>query len=242
MSPQSRHSRQLMMPEIGEAGQRALQRANVAICGLGGLGSAASLYLAAAGVGRLTLFDHGAVELSNLNRQVLYGEADLGARKAPRARERLQELAPDCRIEAHDLHIDATEAANLFADADMIVDAMDNFEARQAINGACVAKRRPLIHGACAGFEGRVASLLVSSQSPCLGCLYNAPASPTGETPILGATAGLVGAAQASEAIRTLIGAPALAARLLLLDTSRWDVRVVKIERQPDCSACGETG
>jgi len=234
----NRYERQLAMPEIGEAGQHTLEAASVAICGLGGLGSAASLYLAAAGVGRLVLIDHGAVELSNLNRQVLYGDDDLGARKAARAKERLARLAPSAQLDAHDAVIDLASASTLLADVDVVVDAMDNFEGRHAVNAACVAHQTPLVHGACAGFEGRVASLLFE-QGPCLSCLYADPPTQDGPTPILGATAGLVGAAQAGEAIRVLLGVPALAQRLLLVDTARWDVRTLIVKRRMDCPVCG---
>lgn len=235
----SRYTRQLQMPEIGEAGQRALGAASVAICGLGGLGSAVGHYLAAAGIGRLSLIDHGSVELSNLNRQVLYRDDDIGRRKAELAAIRLQALAPQANLEVRDALIDQHSAARLVADADMVVDALDNFEARLALNAACVASRKPLIHGACAGFEGRVATLLLHEQSPCLVCLYADPPPPAGETPILGATAGLVGAAQAGEAIKALLGIAALAEQLLLIDTATWDVRKLSVKRRFDCAACG---
>ncbi|MBV9878854.1 MAG: molybdopterin-synthase adenylyltransferase MoeB [Gemmatirosa sp.] len=239
-----RYARQLALPGFGPDGQRRLGAASVLIVGAGGLGSPVALYLAAAGVGRLGLVDHDVVDASNLHRQLLYGEGDVGRPKLDAARDRLAEVNPHVRVETHPVRLDAANAGALVAAYDLVVDATDNFPARYAIGDACARAGRPLVHGSVSRFEGRV-TLLVADGAPCYRCLFPEPPPPDtvpscAEAGVLGVLPGLVGMLQATEAIKHLAGiGQTLAGRLLLVDALRAAFHTVTLRRDPHCPVCG---
>ncbi|MFH2205053.1 MAG: HesA/MoeB/ThiF family protein [Elusimicrobiota bacterium] len=242
---QERYSRQITLPEIGVSGQQKLKAAHVVLAGAGGLGSSAGYYLAAAGIGRLRVLDCDQLELSNLNRQVLHGEGALGKSKVGSAVRRLGEFNSAIDIEGIDERITDDSAVRLLEGADAVVDCMDNFEARFALNAAALKLGIPFFHGACYGMEGRVA-LIVPGKTPCLRCLvpslesiYSGP--PGGKPPVLGSTPGIIGAIQAAEVVKYFTGAgKSLAGRLLVYDGLNLSFNLFKVERDADCPACGK--
>lgn len=233
---QERYIRQIMM--IGEDGQERLKQATIFIAGAGGLGSPIGLYLAAAGVGRLILADYDTVDLSNLNRQVLHGTADLGRRKVDSARRKLEAINPEITIETEAVTIDDNNLPELAGDADGIVDAMDNFGTRYLLNRAALQKEIPFFHGGINGFSGQ-ATTIVPGKTACLRCIF--PHPPPQETfPVLGTTAGFIGVVQANEVLRYLLGrGELLTNRLLLWDGERAKVDEIAVEQNPSCSDCG---
>jgi len=252
---QHRYSRQLRLPQVDESGQGRLLGSSVLIVGAGGLGSPAALYLAAAGVGTIGLVDPDAVELSNLQRQILYDMTLLGRPKVEAARERLGALNVDVCLKTHHCRLNEANAASLVADYDVVVDALDSLAARRVLNAACVRRGRPLVHGSVVRFQGQ-ASTLLPGRGPCYECLFPAPGSPDGDEDraadpaVLGVIAplpGVVGAVQALEALKLLLGCgKPLVGRLWLYDGLAQEVSVVRVERAPDCPVCGsvvdETG
>lgn len=236
-----RYDRQILIAEIGLRGQEALRRARVAICGAGGLGSPAAIYLAAAGVGAITLIDRDRVALSNLNRQVLHGEADIGRLKIDSARDKLGRLNPHLALSTSAEPITAENAVARLAGHDVIIDALDNLETRYIVNRAALELMLPFIHGAVNGFEGRALTVL-PGKSACLRCLSRGPVAELGTFPVIGVTPGVIGVLQATEAIKLItgIGTP-LAGRLVVYDGlhARW--REFMVERNPGCAHCGPT-
>jgi adenylyltransferase/sulfurtransferase len=239
-----RYGRHLVLPQLGEAGQRRLKDARVLLVGAGGLGSPVALYLAAAGVGTLGIVEFDAVDASNLQRQVLHGTADVGRPKLASARARLADLNPHVAVEPHALRLDAANAVALLRAYDLVVDGTDNLEARYAMNDAAVQLGRPYVYGSVAGLEGQVA-VFAAPDGPCLRCLHPDPPPPgtvpsTAETGILGAVPGVVGAIQATEVVKLVagVGEP-LVGRLLLVDLLRVQFRAVKLPKAPSCPACG---
>jgi adenylyltransferase/sulfurtransferase len=219
----ARYARQLVLPGVGEAGQRRLRRARVLVVGAGGLGSSAALHLAAAGVGTLGLVDDDRVDASNLHRQLLYGAASLGRPKLDAAAERLGDLNAHVRVVAHPTRLTAANARALAADYELVVDGTDNFAARYAVNDACVALGVPNVYGSVHRFEGQV-SVFAAPGGPCYRCLHPAP-PPDGMVPdcatggVLGVLPGLVGTLQATEALKHLLGVgEPLVGRLLVVD------------------------
>jgi adenylyltransferase/sulfurtransferase len=234
---EERYARQILIPELGVAGQERLRQARVLVAGLGGLGAPVSLYLAAAGVGSLRLVDADTVQLSNLNRQLLYATDDIGRRKAPGAQDRSQRLNPTINIEAVDTTMTVENVADLVRGCDLIVDALDNYPTRYVLNRASVSSRTPLLHGSVHGFDGMVTTL-VPGETPCLRCIFPEP-PPQATTPVLGATPGVVGCIQAIEAIKCLTGVgEALTGRLLLFDGLGLKFREVRVKRDPQCPEC----
>ena len=239
-----RYSRHLIMPEVGMDGQRALKAARVLCVGAGGLGSPASLYLAAAGVGTLGLVDLDVVDASNLQRQVLYSTNDVGRPKLAAARDRLAGLNPDIRIVAHETLLTSANALQIFKDYDVIVDGADNFPTRYLVNDACVLLGKPNAYGSIFRFDGQ-ASVFATTDGPCYRCVYPEPPPPglvpsCAEGGVLGVLPGLVGTIQATEAIKIILGAgETLAGRLLLIDALRMTFRSLKIRKDPDCPICG---
>jgi molybdopterin/thiamine biosynthesis adenylyltransferase len=233
-----RFLRQIMIDGFGENGQQRLSRAGVLVAGAGGLGCAVCTYLAAAGVGLLRVVDRGEVELSNLNRQVLYATGDIGKAKAPTLQERLRDLNPGVRFEPVKAVMDETSLPGLLAGMDAAVDALDNLPARLALNKACVDRRIPLVHGAVHGFQGQVMTV-VPGQGPCLMCLYEGREY-KGEIPVLGTSPGITGCIQATEVIKILtgLGAP-LSGRLLLFDGREMRFSELAPARNPRCPHCG---
>ncbi|HEV7994429.1 MAG TPA: molybdopterin-synthase adenylyltransferase MoeB [Gemmatimonadaceae bacterium] len=239
-----RYHRQLILPEMGEEGQRRLRQSRVLLVGAGGLGSPTALYLAAAGVGQLGIIDADEVELSNLQRQVLHGTADVGRTKVASAESRLRELNPHVDVTAYHARLTSDNAMELLADYDVVVDGTDNFQSRYLINDACVLLDKPNIYGSVLRFEGQ-ASVFGVAGGPCYRCLFREPPPPgvvpnCAEGGVLGVLPGLVGVIQATETIKLLtgIGEP-LVGRLLLVDALRMRVRTIALERDPSCIACG---
>jgi molybdopterin/thiamine biosynthesis adenylyltransferase len=237
-----RYARHLVLREVGGPGQQALKAARVLIVGAGGLGAPAALYLAAAGVGRIGLADADTVSLSNLQRQVLYAAADVGRPKTDAAIEHLTALNPHTTVVAHPVMLDDANAGALIAGYDLVLDGTDSFEARFAVNAACVAEGRPLVSGAIGRWTGQVA---VFAGRPCYRCLVP-QVPPDAETcaavGVVGALAGVVGSMMALEAIKRLTGAgEALTGRLLVYDALAAEARTVRIGADPDCPVCGGT-
>jgi len=233
-----RYDRQIMIPGIGETGQEKLKEAKVFIAGGGGLGSPAAIYLAAAGIGRIRLVDHDRVELSNLNRQVLHGDADIGRKKVDSAAERLQKLNRGVAIEAIDDRITEDNASRLVAGFDLIVDALDNLPTRYLLNKTAVEKNIPFFHGAVYGFEGR-AMTIIPGKSACLWCLYQGRVT-EGKFPVIGVAPAIIGGIQATEVIKYLTGiGELLTNRLLVYDGLNLEFSHFTIERDPNCPHCG---
>jgi adenylyltransferase/sulfurtransferase len=238
-----RYSRHLLLPEIGEAGQQRLKAARVLVVGAGGLGSPASLYLAAAGIGTLGVVDHDRVDLSNLQRQVLFDGASIGAGKALAAQARLRALNGEINVVAHPFELRADNALDLLQQYDCIVDGSDRLSTRYLVNDACVLLRRPLVSAAIHRFEGQAMTYL-PEQGPCYRCLF--PASSAAEAPscaeagVLGVLPGVLGALQATEAIKVLlgIGAP-LVGRLMTFDALAMAWHEFRFQRRADCGVCG---
>ena len=239
-----RYSRHILLPEIGIEGQQRLLDAHVLMIGAGGLGSPASLYLASAGIGTLTICDGDVVDLTNLQRQIVHREAAVGQPKVASARDTLLAINPRVNINAVQERIAGDRLAQLVAAADIVLDGSDNFATRHAVNRACVAARKPLVSGAGIRFDGQLAVFdLRSAQSPCYACLF--PESAETEEmrcAVMGVFAplvGIIGAMQAAETLKILCGAgESLNGRLLLLDALRMDVRTVKLQRDPGCAVC----
>jgi molybdopterin/thiamine biosynthesis adenylyltransferase/rhodanese-related sulfurtransferase len=240
-----RYGRHLVLAEVGEAGQERLQAARVLVLGVGGLGSPAALYLAAGGVGHLTLVDFDHVELSNLQRQVLFATADVGRPKVEAAAERLRALNPEIAIDARALRVDAGNVLELCASHDVVVDGSDNAPTRYLVNDACVALGQPDVWGAVQRFEGQL-SIFGPADGPCYRCLFPQPPPPglvpsCAEGGVLGVLPGVVGALQATEAIKWILGAgrPAVG-RMLIYDALSLRLREVTLSRNPECPACAD--
>jgi adenylyltransferase/sulfurtransferase len=231
-----RYARQILM--IGEAGQEKLKAARVLVAGAGGLGTVISLYLAAAGVGHLRIIDCDVVETSNLNRQILHWSGDVGRPKTASVEEKLAALNPLIRIETVSGRIAEESIGEMARGCDLIVDAMDNFPTRYLLNRTAVEKGIPFIHGAVRGFFGQ-ATTVIPGKTPCLRCLF--PESPPREVfPIIGATCGVIGAIEATEAIKLLTGqGEPLAGRLFLWDGLAGSADSIIVERDPSCPDCG---
>ncbi|MCC7043832.1 MAG: molybdopterin-synthase adenylyltransferase MoeB [Acidobacteria bacterium] len=240
-----RYSRHLIMPEVGVEGQRKLKQAKVLCIGAGGLGSPASLYLAAAGVGTLGLVDFDTVDFSNLQRQVLFSTDDVGRPKIKAATDRLRGLNPNIRVVGHETALNSNNALDLFRDYDIIVDGTDNFPTRYLTNDACVLLGKPNVYGSIFRFDGQV-SIFATKDGPCYRCLYPEPPPPglvpsCAEGGVLGVLPGVVGTIQATEAIKLIIGAgDPLIGRLLLFDALQMKFRTLKLQRDPNCPVCGD--
>jgi molybdopterin-synthase adenylyltransferase len=232
-----RYARQLGVPGWGAEGQQRLAASHVFVAGMGGLGCAASVYLAAAGVGKITVCDADRVELSNLNRQILYTPQEVGHEKAPLAAARLRALNPSIEVTPVVAEIDEWTACDLVRGAGLILDCLDNLETRFALNRCSIATGIPMIYAAVSEFTGHL-SFLHPPATPCLECFVSRTPPPV-EPAIPGATAGLVGALQAMEALKFLTGiGDNLAGRLLVIEGLEPRFDVVKIEKDPGCPAC----
>jgi molybdopterin/thiamine biosynthesis adenylyltransferase len=232
-----RYERQIMIEGFGIKGQERLKKAKVVIAGAGGLGSIISIYLTTAGVGRIRLIDHDRVELSNLNRQILYVDKDIGKRKAEVAKERLESLNKEVLIEAIKETITEDNVFKLVDGYDLIVDAMDNFPVRFMLNKIAVQKKIPFFHGAIRGFEGR-ATTIIPGQTPCLSCLYPRVPEP-GVSPVIGVAPAVIGSIQATEVIKYIVGTGVLLTnRLLIYDGMSMEFMEIRVKRHPDCKEC----
>ena len=239
-----RYSRQIMLPQVDIAGQQALLDSHVLIIGAGGLGSPASMYLAAAGVGKLTLVDNDTVELSNLQRQLAHAESDLGANKVDSAAATLRAINSDVEVVALSRRVGAAELGELVSSADVVLDATDNVETRFAINRACLAAKVPLVSGAAIRLEGQIAVFdSRQSDSPCYECLYKGGEGgdlTCADNGVFAPVVGIIGSMQALEALKLIAQfGDTLVGRLLLFDASSMQWREMKLPRDPNCLACG---
>ncbi len=240
-----RYSRHLLLPEMGEIGQRRLRAARVLVVGAGGLAAPALLYLAAAGVGHLTVIDDDDVEVSNLQRQVIHGEADLGTPKVESAARAVRDLNPDVEVTTVRDRLTADNALPLFAEHDVVVDSTDNFGTRYLINDACVMLGLPLVWGSIHRFDGQ-ATVWWAGEGPCYRCIFPEPPAPgtvpsCAEAGVLGSIPGVIGSIQATETVKLILGlGRPLVGRLLVHDAldQRWNT--VAVHRDPQCPVCGE--
>jgi molybdopterin-synthase adenylyltransferase len=232
-----RYKRQIML--FGEEGQERLKKANLFIAGAGGLGSPISIYLAVAGVGTITLVDRDVVELTNLNRQILHYDKDIGKTKTASAEEKLTALNPDITIKVIETTIDASNAAKLVGNADGIIDAMDNFPTRYVLNNTAIEKNIPFFHGAIRGLYGQ-AMTIIPGKTACLQCIF--PKAPPKEVfPVVGVTPAFIGMVQVTEALKYLTGTGELLTnRLFLWDGLTTHVEEICVEKDPECLACGK--
>lgn len=232
-----RYARQMLL--FGEEGQERLKKAKVFIAGAGGLGCPIALYLAAAGIGEILLADRDTVDRTNLNRQVLHWERDIGELKARSAEAKLREVNPDIRVNAFATTINEANVRDLVGDADLIVDALDNFPTRYLLNREALRSGIPLLHGGIRGFDGQVTTI-IPGRTACLECIF--PEAPPAEVfPVIGTTAGIIGVIQANEAVKYLLGRKDLLSnRLLLWDGLTTTLETYAVERRPECPACGE--
>jgi len=233
-----RYDRQIMIKGIGEDGQERLKKARVFVAGGGGLGSPISIYLAVAGVGTIRLVDHDTVELSNLNRQILHGNGDIGERKIDSAVQKLENLNKDVTVEAVAETITEKNISRLVGDCDLIVDAMDNLPTRYVLNRAAIEKNIPFFHGAVYGFEGR-AMTVIPGRTACLWCIYQGRVT-QGKFPVIGVAPAVIGCLQATEVIKYLTGiGELLTGQLLMYDGLNLEFTKLEVKRDPNCQHCG---
>jgi len=233
-----RYDRQIMIADIGEEGQEKLKRARVFIAGTGGLGSPTAIYLTTAGVGMICVADHDRVELTNLNRQVLHWEKDIGKKKVSSAREKLKKINHEVKVEAIEETITEANVFQLIAGFDVIVDAMDNLPTRYLLNKAAIEKNIPFFHGAVYGFEGR-AMTIIPGKTACLRCVYRGDI-PKEKFPVIGVTPAVIGCIQATEVIKYIVGiGELLKNRLLIYDGLDMKFTEFKVKKDPQCEHCG---
>jgi adenylyltransferase/sulfurtransferase len=241
----ARYSRHLIMPEVGMEGQRRLKAARVLMIGTGGLGAPLGMYLAAAGVGHLGIVDFDVVDESNLQRQIVHGTKDIGRPKIESARDRLSDINPHVGIETYETRLTSENALGLFRDYDIVVDGTDNFPTRYLVNDACVLTGKPNVYGSIFRFEGQ-ASVFWAERGACYRCQYPEPPPPglvpsCAEGGVLGVLPGIVGAIQANETIKLILGAgEPLINRLLLFDALKMRFREFKLRKNPECPVCGD--
>lgn len=241
----ARYSRHIVMPEVGQEGQQRLKDGSALLIGAGGLGSPLALYLTAAGVGRIGIVEFDVVDRTNLQRQILYGEAAVGRPKLDAAAERLRDLNPHVRIERISQQLSSQNALSIFGDYDVVADGTDNFPTRYLVNDACVLTGKPNVYGSIFRFEGQV-SVFHHDGGPCYRCLYAEPPPPglvpsCAEGGVFGVLPGIVGAMQANEVIKLLLGVgdPA-SGRYLLFDALKLSFRELRLRRNADCPVCGD--
>jgi len=240
-----RYSRHLIIPEIGMTGQKRLKNARVLCVGAGGLGSPALLYLAAAGVGTLGVIDFDVVDESNLQRQIIHGQSDVGRPKAESARDSIREINPNVNVILHETALDNDNALDIFSQYDLIVDGTDNFATRYLVNDACVLLGKPYVWGSIYRFDGQ-ASVFWAEHGPCYRCLYPEPPPPgmvpsCAEGGVLGVLCGSIGSIQVTEAIKLLTGVgESLAGRLMIYDALEMSYRTVRVRKDPECPICGK--
>jgi len=233
-----KYDRQMMIKGFGQKGQEKLKVAKVLIAGAGGLGSPISVYLAAAGVGKLTIVDCDTVSISNLNRQIVHGEKDVDRQKAHSAQETITELNSDIVVESISEKISDDNVEDIVGDNDLIVDAMDNVPTRLLLNQVAIKNNMPIFHGAVYGFDGRVTTI-IPGQTPCLRCLY--PQIPTpSKFPVVGVAPAIIGCIQAAEVIKYVVGiGELLSGRILIYDGLKSKFMHIDVKRKTGCDACG---
>jgi molybdopterin/thiamine biosynthesis adenylyltransferase/rhodanese-related sulfurtransferase len=240
-----RYGRHLIIPEVGLEGQRRLKSASVLIIGAGGLGSPLAFYLTAAGVGRIGIVDFDVVDLSNLQRQILHTTKDVGRSKLESAREKLESLNPNVKIETYEMRLTSENALDLIKEYDIVVDGTDNFPTRYLVNDACVFLKKPNVYGSIFRFEGQV-SVFYADKGPCYRCLYKEPPPPglvpsCAEGGVLGVLPGIIGTIQALETIKLILGiGEPLIGKLLLFDALKMKFRELKLRKDSECPVCGE--
>jgi sulfur-carrier protein adenylyltransferase/sulfurtransferase len=241
-----RYSRHLVLPGIGVEGQRRLKAARVLVVGAGGLGSPAAMYLAAAGVGTIGLVEFDTVDESNLQRQIIHGNAAIGRPKLESAVSRLRDINPLVEVRPFNVRLSSDNALEILREFDIVLDGSDNFPTRYLINDACVLLKKPYVYGSILRFDGQV-SLFATREGPCYRCLFAEPPPPNlvpgcAEGGVLGVLPGIVGSIQALEAIKWIVGVgEPLVGRLLLVDALRMKTREIKLRKDPECPACGPT-
>ncbi|OGP64145.1 MAG: adenylyltransferase, partial [Deltaproteobacteria bacterium RBG_16_42_7] len=240
-----RYSRHIILPEVGGKGQKKISNARVFIIGAGGLGCPVGYYLAAAGVGTIALIDNDNVELSNLQRQIAHSIKTLGINKAESAKKTFEALNSDVNVLAIKERVNNKNILDLIKDYDVVVDGSDNFPTRYLINDACVMLKKPLVSGAILRFEGQVTTIL-PGKGPCYRCLFECPPPPglvpsCQEAGVLGVLPGVIGALQATEVLKIILGkGKPLVGQLLIYDALGTNFRKVKIPQNPDCAICGK--
>jgi len=234
-----RYDRQIKVEGFGREGQLKLKQACVAVIGLGGLGCPSATYLAMSGIGRLKLVDKGRIDLSDLNRQFLYGPEDLGKPKARVAAERLGSLNPDVEVEALEIELDENSLPEVLDGVDVVLDGLDNWRTRFLVNEACVKAGVPFVHAGIRGFYGQMTTV-IPGRGPCLRCILKATPPEEELVPVVGPTPGVLGSLQALEAIKILtdLGEP-LVGRLLIFDGLRMKFEEIRVDRNPGCPVCG---
>lgn len=243
-----RYSRHIIMDEVGPTGQETLLDTRVLCLGAGGLGSPVIQYLAAAGIGTLGIADNDVVERSNLQRQVIHGESDVGRPKVHSAADFIAQQSPDVSVETHETRVTKANVEELISEYDIVVDGSDNFQTRYLLNDACTLNGTPVSHGAILRFEGQVTTFPATEDTPCYRCIFP-EAPPAGTVPdcatagVLGVLPGTIGCLQATETIKLALDyGETLAGRLLLYDAADMSVNDVTIEKNPACPVCGEDG
>jgi adenylyltransferase/sulfurtransferase len=242
-----RYARHLILDEVGEDGQEKLMAARVLVVGVGGLGSPVLMYLAAAGIGTLGIVDDDAVDLSNLQRQIIHSTANIGAAKVKSAVESLGAINPEVRVTPHHMRLSAANARAIAAEYDLVCDGSDNFATRYLLNDACYLDKKPLVAASLLRFEGQLSTFKAyDGKTPCYRCLFREPPPPDlvprcEQAGILGSVAGVLGTLQATEAIKELLGlGRTLAGRLLIYDALEGTTRTINVPRDPGCPLCGE--
>lgn len=240
-----RYSRHLIMPEVGMAGQKKLKSASILLIGAGGLGSPLAMYLAAAGVGRLGLVDYDVVDYTNLQRQIIHGTKDVGKPKLASASARIRDINPHTKIDLYEVALTSENALEIMAPYDIIIDGTDNFPTRYLTNDACVLLGKPNVYGSIFRFEGQV-SVFYAKEGPCYRCLFPEPPPPglvpsCAEGGVLGILPGTIGAMQATEAIKLILGVgEPMIGRLLLYDALTMSFDEIRLRKNPNCPVCGE--
>jgi adenylyltransferase/sulfurtransferase len=240
-----RYSRHLIIPDVAMAGQKRLKNAKVLCIGAGGLGSPALMYLAAAGVGTLGIVEFDEVDESNLQRQIIHGQSDIGRSKAESARDSVREINPLVQVNVHEMRLDSSNVMDLFAQYDLIIDGTDNFATRYLVNDACVLLGKPYVWGSIYRFDGQ-ASVFWAEHGPCYRCLYPEPPPPgmvpsCAEGGVLGVLCASIGSIQVNEAIKLItgIGEPLLGS-LMVYDALEMNYRKISVRKDPNCAVCGE--
>ncbi|MEX2724953.1 MAG: ThiF family adenylyltransferase [Candidatus Freyarchaeota archaeon] len=242
VSEKERYDRQMRISGWGEEGQRKLKQSKVVVMGMGGLGCPASIYLAAAGVGNLVLVDKESSELSNLNRQILHWQKDLGRPKVLSAKEKIEELNSEINVEAIKTEINEKNIGELASGATVILDAMDNFKVRFLINRVCVEKAIPFVHAGIYGFQGQMTTI-VPGKGPCLRCIFPQSPPEAERFPVAGVTPGVLGVLQAMEVIKLIVGlGEPLIGKILFFDGEDMTFITCEVPRNPDCTICKKIG